>query len=133
MKNLIPATTRRGPVRVALPALAVGAAALLIACATIPPPTEAVAVSKAAVAQARAAGAAELAPAEMNMAREKLDRATVAMTALEYPLALSLANEAEVDARLAETKAQSVQAKKAADEVQENIRVLREEINRKSK
>jgi hypothetical protein len=44
-----------------------------------------------------------------------------------------LAEEAQADARLAEKKAQSAKAQKAASVTQDDIRVLREEINRKNK
>jgi hypothetical protein len=101
-------------------------------CASTPAPTEQVAVSTAAVAHAVSAGGTESAPTEMRTAREKLDRANVAMAAKDYDRARSLAEEAQVDAQLAETKAHSTKAQKAADELQEDSRVLREEINRRS-
>jgi hypothetical protein len=44
-----------------------------------------------------------------------------------------LAEQAQADARLAEKKAQSAKAKKSASVMQEDIRVLRDELNRKSK
>jgi len=111
---------------------AVGLAALMGACASTPPPTAQMAVSAAAVAHAAGAGSAELAPVEMKSARDKLDRAKVAMTAKDYELAKSLAQEAQIDAQLAEAKAHSLNATKAADEVHESGRALREEMNRKS-
>ncbi|HVK55522.1 MAG TPA: DUF4398 domain-containing protein [Burkholderiales bacterium] len=120
--------------RVGLPTLIAGASILFVAsCASIPPPNEQIAVSTAAVANAAGAGGAELAPVEMKTAREKLDRAKLAMTAQDYDRAQSLAEEAQVDAQLAGTKARSIKAQKAADELQESSRVLREELNRKSK
>jgi len=45
--------------------------------------------------------------------------------------ALSLANEASTDALLAATVARAAKAQRAADEVQEANRVLREEVIRK--
>jgi len=108
------------------------ATALLAACASTPPPTAQVAVSAAAVNHAAGAGAPELAPVEMRLARDKLQRANVAMTTKDYGQALALAQEAQVDAQLAEAKAHSSKARKAAEEVREDGRVLREEIERKS-
>ncbi|MEO8153690.1 MAG: DUF4398 domain-containing protein [Rhizobacter sp.] len=105
----------------------------LAACATAPPPTEQVATATAALARAAGAGAAELAPTEMRMAREKLDRANAAVVAKNYDSALALAQEAQVDARLAEAKSQSIKANKAASTVNEDNRVLREELDRKAK
>jgi uncharacterized lipoprotein YmbA len=108
------------------------ATVLLAACASTPPPNAQVAVSAAAVNHAAGAGAPELAPVEMRLARDKLQRANVAMTTKDYGQALALAQEAQVDAQLAEAKAHSAKARKAAEEVREDGRVLREEIERKN-
>jgi len=112
----------------------IGCAAVLMAgCASVPRPTEQIAVSRSAVANAVAAGGPEYAPVEMRAAQDKLDRAHRAMDQEDYVDAKWLAEEAQVDARLAEKKAQSAKAQKAAIAMGEDIRVLREEINRKSK
>jgi galactokinase len=113
-------------------ALAV-AAALMAGCATTPPPTEQLAVSKAAVANAVDAGGPEFAPAEMKTAQEKMDRANQAMTAKEYERAQWMAEQAQVDAQLATSKARAAKAQRAALAVQEDGRVLREELDRKNK
>jgi hypothetical protein len=118
---------------VLMPVMVTALAVIVSACASTPAPTEQVAVSTAAVANATTAGAPELASAEMQLARQKLDRAKVAMIAEDYKLARSLSEEAQVDAQLAEAKALSGKAHKAADELQESVRVLREEIDRKAK
>ena len=102
----------------------------LAGCASKPPPVAEMAVSNAAVAQAANAGAAEYAPAELSAARDKLARANLAMAAKEYDVTRSLAEEAEVDAQLAGVKARSGQSAKAAAEVQDASRALREEMNR---
>lgn len=113
---------------------AIGCAAVVIAgCASIPPPTEQMAVSKSAIANAVSAGGSEYAPVEMRTAQEKMDRANRAMEKEDYENARWLAEEAQADARLAEKKAQSAKAQKAASVMQDDIRVLREEMNRKSK
>ena len=115
-----------------LTAVAAGVALLISACASAPPPTDQVAVSTAAVSRASSEGAGEAAPAEIRTARDKLDRAKLAMASKDYDQARSLAQEAQVDAQLAESKAHSAKARKASDEVQESIRVLREEMDRKA-
>lgn len=103
----------------------------LMACATrIPAPTQELALSRAAVEAAARAGAAELAPTELNIARQKQVMADAAMTQEQYDRALLLANEVQVDARLAEAKARSIRASRAAGEIREDGRVLRQEINR---
>lgn len=119
--------------RLGVPALAVGAALLAAACASAPPPTDQLAVSTAAVASAVSAGSGQFAAADLKLARDKLDRANLAMTSKDHVLARSLAEEAQVDARLAEARANSAKAQKAADELQESRRVLREEMDRKTK
>jgi hypothetical protein len=114
-------------------AAALFAAALLLAsCAHTPPPTDQMAVSNAALASAVSAGAPELAPVEMNMAREKMTRANAAMAARDNELARTLAQEAQLDAQLAESRAGAVTARKAADAMQESGRALREEMGRKA-
>ena len=113
---------------------AIGCLAVVIAgCASVPPPTEQMAVSKAALANAVSAGGNEYAPVEMRTAQEKMDRANRAMEREDYENARWLAEEAQADARLAEKKAQSAKAEKAASAMQDAIRVLREEIDRKSR
>jgi hypothetical protein len=117
--------------RLAGPALIGAVMVLATGCASTPPPTADLALSDAAVAHAAAAGGVEAAPADMRSAREKLDRANLAMANKDYDHAQMLAQEAQVDALLAERKAESAQARKAASAVQEDTRVLREEIERK--
>ncbi len=108
------------------------AAALLAGCASVPPPTDQMAVSRSAIANAVAAGGSEYAPVEMRLAQEKMDRATRAMDKKDYDDARRFAEEAQADARLAEKKAESAKAQKSAVVIQEDVRVLREEINRKN-
>jgi len=102
-------------------------------CASVPAPTEQLAVSKDAVANAVGAGGPEFAPAEMRTAQEKLDSANKAMAAKDYERARWLAEQAQVDAQVAVAKARSAKAQKAAYALQEDSRVLREELNRKSR
>lgn len=115
-------------------ALVLGSALVLAACAsTPPPPNERMAVATAAVAHAATAGGPEFAPVEMRMARDKLQRATVAMTGKDNATADTLAEQAQLDAQLAEAKAESAKARKAAEALNESSRVLREELDRKPK
>jgi hypothetical protein len=62
-----------------------------------------------------------------------MDRAGRAMQKEEFQEARTLAEEAQADARLAEKKAESAKAQKAASVTQDDTRVLREEMNRKTK
>lgn len=111
--------------------LSAAALALTVGCTSLKTPATAdVAVSNAAVANAVGAGGAQYAPLEMTAAREKLAQANKAMLAKDYKLAIELANQAQADAKLAQSKASSVKAQAAADVLQDDIRVLREELNR---
>lgn len=113
-------------------AILCGAVVVLTAgCSSMKTPaTASVAVSKAAVANASGAGGAEFAPLEMNSAREKMALANKAMAAKNYKLANDLANQAQADAKLAQSKANSAKAQTAANTLQDDIRVLREELDR---
>ena len=118
-----------------LTTLLLGSAVLLTAaCSNLKTPATAdVAVSKAAVDSAAGAGAAEFAPVEMRAAREKMALANKAMAAKDYKLAIDLANQAQADAKLAQGKANSAKAQMASDALQDDIRVLREELERANK
>ena len=109
------------------------AAVIAAGCSSVPPPREEMAVAKTAIANAVSAGGVEYAPVEMRTAQEKMDQANRAMAKEEYDAARRLATEAEADARLAEKMAQAAKARKAESVTQEDIRVLREEMNRRSK
>lgn len=112
-----------------------GAAVVLtVGCSSMKTPaTASVAVSTAAVENASNAGAAEFAPVEMNSAREKMVLANQALAAKKYKVARDYADQAQVDAKLAQSKAGSAKAQTAANALQEDIRVLREELDRTSK
>ena len=94
------------------------------------PPTEKVEVAEAAVQQADTSGAAEQAALELRLAREKLERARVAMADERYVAARRLAEQAQVDALLAEAKAQSAEALERAREMRDSIESLRGEAER---
>ncbi|TPQ24320.1 DUF4398 domain-containing protein [Methylomonas koyamae] len=112
----------------------IGLATALFAagCASIPAPTEQMAVSKAAVNSASSAGGNEYAPIPLRAAVQKLDAAERAMSQKDYLQARQLAEQAQVDAQLAAATARAAKAQKAARELQESNRVLREEIDRKA-
>ena len=95
-----------------------GVALVAAGCSSLKTPATAdVAVSQAAVENAASAGGAEFAPVEMLAAREKLALANKAMAAKDYKLAIDL----------------SAKAQTAADALQDDIRVLREELDRNVK
>ena len=114
-----------------LGALCIAMATLAAGCSSMKTPATAdVAVSDAAVGNAAGAGGAEFAPVEMRSAHEKLALAHQAMADKDYKRADDLANQAQADAKLAQSKADSAKAQRAANALQDDIRVLREELNR---
>ena len=82
--------------------------------------------SQEAINQARAAGAAEMAPSDYNAANSKMRRARSEDTVV----AMRLAEEAQADANLAHAKTNSTRAMNAATEMARSNQALREEINR---
>jgi hypothetical protein len=104
----------------------------LAGCASAPVPTEQLAVSKVAVDSATTAGGTEFAPLELKAANDKLAAANQAVAEKNYEKAAALASEAQVDAKLAETKALSAKAQKSVAETQDNLRSMLQEINRSS-
>ncbi|MGE5493489.1 MAG: DUF4398 domain-containing protein [Actinomycetota bacterium] len=102
---------------------------LLAGCASPPRPDAQFAVSRSAIDDALGAGAAQSAPLELQHAREKMARADAAVDAKDFEDARRLAEEAEVDARLAAAKARTARAQLAVAEIQKSIRALRENVD----
>jgi uncharacterized protein DUF4398 len=102
----------------------------LAACVSTPIPNEKIAVAKESVQRAEQSGAPELAPVEMAAARDKLARAERAAADREAVPANQLAEQANVDARLAEATAQQQRARKAAMEFDASMQALRSESMR---
>ncbi|MCC2963184.1 DUF4398 domain-containing protein [Massilia sp. IC2-278] len=119
------------PMKRAVGSAALAAMLVLTGCASQKAPATAdVAVSRNAVQNAVQAGAAELAPAEITAARAKMMRANEALAARDYKLARELAMQAQADAQLAQSKANSAKATAASDALNEDLRVLRQEVER---
>ena len=94
----------------------------LLGCSTARPPTAAMAQADLAVRQANDSKAPTYAPDELRSAREKLLSAQQAVNADEYERARRLAEQATVDAQLA-------QAKGAAGDAQHDVTELRRTID----
>lgn len=114
---------------VLFPAVA-GVMMVLTGCASIPPPTGQLAVSKTAVAEAASAGSNEFAAVELRSATEKMTAAEQAMAEEDYLRAQRLAEQAQVDADVAKTKTALAKAQVAVANAKESNRVLREEVGR---
>ncbi len=112
--------------------LSVSAVVLLAGCASVPVYSDQMAVAESAVRRAGTDGTRESAPGELQLAIDKLESARQAVKSEDFARARRLAEQAEVDAQVAELRAQSVRSTKAARESQDAARVLREEIERKT-
>ncbi len=74
--------------------------------------------------------AEKYAPLEMKLAEERLQEARRLMKEDDYKEADQKAEEALMDARLAEAKAQAEKAKMQAQDKEESLKTLRDEIDR---
>jgi hypothetical protein len=111
--------------------VAVGAAvAILGACASTPIPSEKIAVAKASLQRAEQSGAPQLAAVELATARDKLLRAEKAAADHDADPATELAEQANVDAELAEATAIQQKSHKAATEFDASMQALRQETLR---
>jgi len=101
-------------------------------CVTVatPAPTGALAVADAAIADAVSADAPQYDAADLAKAQRKLARAHDEVAQGNYGVAQDLAEEAQVDARLAAVHARSQKAANAAAALQSSIRALDDEIAR---
>lgn len=106
--------------------IAASAVALITGCASAPPQEQLV-LAGAAVDGAVSAGAAEMAPAELLLARNKFEAAKVAAAKGDNDRARALAEQAEVDALLARNKAGAEKSRRANAEVQQGLKALQEQ------
>lgn len=115
--------------RAGLPALSAIALALLAGCGGVTEMTkERVARSETAVRQAQqTVGNSEAAAVELQRARDNLERAQKAVSDKDDKLANQAAQQAQLDAELAVSKAQTGSARNAADELLASIQTLRKE------
>ncbi|MEO6422728.1 MAG: DUF4398 domain-containing protein [Candidatus Nitrotoga sp.] len=113
--------------------LVVAASLLMAGCAKNQAPIEQMAVSKAAVSNAMNAGSNEFAPIQLKFAMDKMSAAEKAMAEKNYDLAKAMAEQAEVDAKLAGEMSRLAKTQEAVNALQEDIRVLRQEIDRTTK
>jgi septal ring factor EnvC (AmiA/AmiB activator) len=109
--------------------LMMGTLALAACASDVPPPNSQVTLSDSIIRDAESAGAVQYAPVELNTAREKLEGARREMQDENNDKALRLAEEAELDARLAQLKSRTKTTRDAAAAIQASIDMMRREIN----
>jgi hypothetical protein len=138
MMNAADTRRTRYLMRIKLSRLTKGAAAIaatgvmLAACASNPAADEKIAVAKASLQRAEGSGAPEFAPVELASARDKLARAEKANADRNIQPATVLAEQANIDAQLAEATAQQHRSYKAALEYDASMQALRQESMRSS-
>lgn len=103
---------------------------VLAACASLPPPTDALEQAAAAVEAAGAAGADDHAPLELGFALRNLGAAQSASAQKDYATAADLAAEAQADADLARVKAELAGQRQRNDELDAENRAMRERLVR---
>jgi hypothetical protein len=101
------------------------AALFATACASMPAPTGEVAKADLALQKAEAVNAAEVDPLDMRLAREKLEKAKLELREENYVKARRLAESAEVDAMVAESKARATRAQQAMQQLQHDATQLK--------
>lgn len=105
----------------------------LAACAaSAPQDSPQMAVAEAAVQRATTTSTSESAPQELKIATTKLLSARQALAAQDYTRAVQLAEQAQLDARVAELHADSEYSRAAALESQAAAQALSEEISRQN-
>jgi len=103
----------------------------IVACASAPMPTDKLAVAKTAVDRAEQAQAAQFAKVELTTARNKLAAAQAAADKHDADVAARMADQADVDAQLAESTARAKQQEQLVTEMEASLRDLRNETLRR--
>jgi septal ring factor EnvC (AmiA/AmiB activator) len=102
----------------------------IVACASAPMPVDKLAVAKTSVERAEQAQAAQFAQVELSTARNKLAAAQSAADKKDADVAARLADQADVDAQLAESTARAKQQEQMVTEMDASLRDLRNEALR---
>lgn len=99
----------------------------LVGCASTPPPRGVLDAAERAIGDARSANAEDHAAVDLGRAHERLAAARGAMAERDYDLAAQYAQQAEVDARLAELRSRATTGRaEIARKSEENARLRRE-------
>ena len=114
--------------RLSRSAWAVIVAGALVGCSSTPPPVEKISLARDSVERAVSAQATQFAPLEMKTAQDKLAQMEQAIGAKNYVQVDTLAEQIEVDANLAETKANAMRKSQVLKQAQEGIQVLKQEM-----
>jgi septal ring factor EnvC (AmiA/AmiB activator) len=99
-------------------------------CAAKPLPVEQLAVARASLDRAEQAQAGQFAQAELKSARDKLAAAQAAADKHKEDIAARLADEADLEAQLAESTARARQQEQLVAQMEAGLRDLRNETQR---
>ena len=100
----------------------------LTACASDPAPTEQMRLTEQALAQTKSLGVVSEQSASLRQAEEKFAQAQVAMQDGENKQARLLAEQAELDARLAEAEHLNAKGREQLAELSQRISRLRQQL-----
>ncbi|HYJ40783.1 MAG TPA: DUF4398 domain-containing protein [Steroidobacteraceae bacterium] len=103
----------------------------IVACASTPMPIEKLAVARSSIERAEQAQAAQFAQIELDSARNKFAAAQTAADKRDAQVAARLADQADVDAQLAESTARARQQEQLVTEMDASLRDLRNETLRR--
>jgi len=101
----------------------------LAACSSDPAPRQDLGSAEQAVSQARAQDAPQYAPKAFGKAHGKLAQAQEALKKGDHARARRLADEAAVDAELAQATAESTKNRAELDEIQRSIKALKSQVH----
>jgi len=104
----------------------------IVACASAPMPVEKLAVAKSSIDRAEQAQAAQFAQVELASARNKYAAAQAAADKKEAEIAARMADQADVDAQLAESTSRAKQQEQLVSEMDKSLRDLRDETLRRN-
>ena len=99
----------------------------LAGCANDPAPNEQLRISEQALEQAKAVGATDQVE-ELKLAEDKLARAKTNMLTEDYRDARMRAEQAELDARLAEARVLNQKSDEQLDALQSRVKRLRKQL-----
>ena len=109
-------------------AIALAVAALVTGCASsTPPPREELATAELAVRQVQVSAASQYAPENVRQAQNKLEAAQNAMQQEDYVQARRMAEQALVDAQLADVRVDAARSGEVLAQSQESIEALERE------
>lgn len=104
----------------------------IVACASAPPPVEKLTIAKSSIDRAEQARAGQFAQLELESARNKLVAAQAAADKHDAQVAARMADQADVDAQLAESTSRAKQQEQLVTEMEASLRDLRNETLRRN-